>query len=246
MGRRTILLIVAALIAALGTGMVLLYVRGADNRAEASQQPMQVLKAVKAIDPGETLAQAQAAGKIQLGTVPKSQVLPGAVNSTTGMDKEVALATIYPNEQIISSKFGSSGDQQALTVPDGDIAISVQLSDTGRVAGFVSPGGEVAIFVNTTSVGGSGGGTNGTRLLLPRVKVVAVGDTTVVRRTTTDPTGSQTTEQLPNTLFTLAVNQRQAEKIMLADAQGDLNFGLLNDKSKVTSGPGATPANLFK
>ncbi len=37
MGRRTVLLIVAALIAALGTGMVFLYVRGADNRAEASQ-----------------------------------------------------------------------------------------------------------------------------------------------------------------------------------------------------------------
>ena len=31
MGRRTVLLIVAALIAALGTGMVFLYVRGADN-----------------------------------------------------------------------------------------------------------------------------------------------------------------------------------------------------------------------
>ncbi len=35
MGRRTILLIVAALIAALGSAMVFLYVRGADNRAEA-------------------------------------------------------------------------------------------------------------------------------------------------------------------------------------------------------------------
>ena len=245
MGRRTVLLIVAALIAALGTGMVFLYVRGADSRAEANQQPLQVLKAVKEIDPGETLAQAQADGKIQLGTVPKSQVLPGAVNSTTGMDKEVAIAAIYPNEQIISSKFGSAGDQQTLTLPDGDIAISVNLSDTGRVAGFVSPGGDVAIFVNTTSKGGSGV-VNATRLLLPKVQVVAVGDTTVVKRTTTDSEGSQTTEQLPKTLFTLAVNQSQAEKIMLADAQGDLNFALLNDKSKVTPGPGTSSSNLFK
>ena len=245
MGRRTVLLIVAALIATLGAGMVLLYVRGADNRAEASQQPLQVLKAVKEINPGETLAAAQSAGKIQLGTVPKSQVLPGAVNSTTGMDKDVALSTIYPNEQIISSKFGSAGEQSALTFPNGDFAISVNLSDTGRVAGFVSPGAEVAIFVNTTSVG-TQGGTSSARLLLPRVKVVAVGDTTVVKRTTTDSAGAQTTEQLPNTLFTLAVNQREAEKILLADSQGDLAFGLLNDKSKVTSGPGATPANLFK
>ena len=247
MGRRTVLLIVAALIAMLGTGMVFLYVRGADSRAEANQQPMQVLKAVKQIDPGETLGDAQAAGKIQLGTVPKSQVLTGAVNSTAGMQKEVALATIYPNEQIVTGKFGASGDQQTLTVPDGDIAISVNLSDTGRVAGFVTPGANVAIFVNTTPSGGAGSGTaTGTRLLLPKVKVIAVGDTTVVKRTTTDSTGSQTTEQLPKTLMTLAVSQRDAEKIMLADAQGDLNFALLNDKSKVTPGPGATSANLFK
>ncbi|MFL5958561.1 MAG: hypothetical protein ACJ756_14030, partial [Solirubrobacterales bacterium] len=72
----------AALIAALGTGMVFLYVRGADSRASANQQPVQVLKAVAQIDAGETLAQAQAAGKVALGTVPKAQLLGGAVNST--------------------------------------------------------------------------------------------------------------------------------------------------------------------
>src|ERR1700750_656937 len=112
MGRRTVLLIVAALIALFGNGLVFLDVRGAASRAEANQQPMQVLKAVQQIDPGETLADAQSAGKIQLGTVPKSQLLTGAVNSTSGMDKEVALATIYPNEQIVTGKFGSAGDQQ--------------------------------------------------------------------------------------------------------------------------------------
>ena len=146
MGRRTVLLIVAALIAALGTGMVFLYVRGADSRAEASQQPVQVLKAVAQIEPGETLAGAQAAGKLVLGTVPRKQVLTGAVNSVGALGDKVSLTTIYPNEQIVSAKFGDSGEQQTLTIPDGNIAISVNLSDTGRVAGFVSPGANVAIF----------------------------------------------------------------------------------------------------
>src|SRR5512146_1659202 len=105
MGRRTVLLIVAALIAALGTSLVFLYVRGADNRATAAQAPVQVLKAVAQINPGETVAAAQAAGKIQLGTVPREQALTGAVNSTAGMENEVALATIFPKEQIITGKF---------------------------------------------------------------------------------------------------------------------------------------------
>jgi pilus assembly protein CpaB len=247
MGRRTVLLIVAALIAALGTGMVFLYVRGADTRAEASEQPVQVLKAVSRIEPGEQISQAQAEGKIQLGTVPRKQVLTGAVNSIASLGDEVALSPIYPNEQIISGKFGAAGDQSNLSIPDGNIAISVTLSDTGRVAGFVSPGNDVAIFAGASSQGTGGqGGSDTTRLLLPKVQVIAVGATTVVSKTTTSAAGAQTTEQLPKTLFTLSVNQRQAEKVIFAASHGDLSFGLLNDKSKVAPDSGVTSQNLFE
>jgi pilus assembly protein CpaB len=250
MGRRTVLLIVAVLIAALGTSMVFLYVRGADNRAMAAQAPVQVLKAVQVINPGEGIAQAQAAGKIQMGTVPRSQVLTGAVNSTSTLSDKVALATIYPGEQIITAKFGSPGDQEVLSIPEGDIAISVNLSDTGRVAGFVNPGAEVAIFLSGEDAGSgdaqNGEAKDGTRLLLPRVSVIAVGATTVTSTTTTTPEGTQTTEQLPKTLFTLAVDQDQAERIMYAAGHGELSFALLNDKSKVKTGPGVTGDNLFR
>lgn len=242
MGRRTVLLIVAALIAALGSAMVFLYVQGVDNRATEAQAPVQVLKAVAQINPGETLDQAQAAGKLELGAVPRAQVLPGAVNSIEGIGSQVALSSVFPNEQIISGKFGSQGDQELLTLPDGQIAISVTLSDTGRVAGFVVPGDEVAIFLN----GEIGGGNTGVRLLLPRVTVIAIGSTTVISTTTTNPGGAQTTEQLPRTLFTLAVDQKDAEKIMLAATTGELSFGYLNEKSNVKPGPGTTTDTLFR
>ena len=244
MGRRTVLLIVAVLIAALGTTMVFLYVRGADNRAQAAQSPVQVLKAVAVINPGETLQQAQAAGKIELGTVPQEQVLPGAVNSTEAIGAKVALATIFPNEQIITGKFGEPGEQKVLTIPDGDVAISVNLGDTGRVAGFVSPGAEVAIFVNSPEAS-QNGEEETVRLLLPRVQVIAVGATTVISTTTTNPSGAQTVEQLPRTLFTLAVNQDEAERIMYAASHGELSFALLTEKSEVKPGPGTTASDLF-
>ncbi len=236
-------MIVAALIAALGTSMVFLYVRGAESRAEADQAPVQVLKAVQRIEPGEPIAAAQAAGKIQLGSVPRKQVLEGAVNSVVALGQTVALTTIYPNEQIVSTKFGASGDQQTLTIPNGNIAISVTLTDTGRVAGFVSPGADVAIFAQSASTTKA---ADTTRLLLPKVQVIAVGATTVVSRTTTTAAGAQTTEQLPNTLFTLSVNQLEAEKVLYASTHGQLSFGLLNDTSKVNAGPGVTASNLFK
>ncbi len=94
--------------------------------------------------------------------------------------------------------------------------------------------------------GDIGGAQTGVRLLSPRSQVIAVGATTVISTTTTNTEGAQTTEQLPKTLFTLAVDQKQAEKILLAATTGELSFGYLNDKSKVQAGPGTTSTNLFR
>lgn len=245
MERRTVLLVVAAVIAALGTTMVFLYARGADSRAQAAQAPVQVLTAVAAIAPGETLADAQAQGKIELGTVPSELVLPGAVDSTEELAGQVALATIFPSEQIIAGKFGQPGQQDVLTIPEGKIAISVNLTDTGRVSGFVSPGAEVAVFLNGEGAGRAEG-EDGARLLLPRVQVIAVGATSIIPTTTTDAEGEQTTEELPRTLFTLAVDQAEAERVMYAATHGELVFALLTEDSKVKPGPGVGPQNLFR
>ncbi len=242
MGRRTILLIVAAMIAVLGSGMVFLYVKGADDRAKEAQAPVQVLKAVAQIEPGETLAEASAAGKIELDDVPAEERLDGALVSIGDNGSLVALSAIYPNEQVTTSKFGSAGDQRGLTVPKGSFAISVNLSDTGRVAGFVSPGSEVAVFYNGPI---DDAGQEATRLLLPRVQVVAVAQTTMTTSTKTTETGDQTTESLPRTLFTLAVTQEQAEKIMYATAHGELSFWLLDEDSKVRPTGGVSFRNLF-
>jgi pilus assembly protein CpaB len=244
MGRRTILLIVAAMVAVAGAGLVYLYVQGADDRAKEAQAPVTVLKAVAQIEPGETLAAASEAGKIELRDVPAEQQLDGAMATIGESGALVALTRIYPNEQITGSKFGSPGEQDNLTVPAGKFAVSVNLSDTGRVAGFVSPGSRVAIFLTGTEEQGSKS-TYFTRLLLPEVQVIAVAQTTVSSTTTTTDGGAQTTETLPRTLFTLAVDQDEAERILFASGHGELSFGLLDDKSKVAPGEGVTARNLF-
>ncbi|HEY0904519.1 MAG TPA: Flp pilus assembly protein CpaB [Marmoricola sp.] len=244
MDRRRVLLIVAAVIAALGTLLVFLYVRGADERANDKFEAVKVLRAVKQIEAGETVAAAQAAGKIELGSVGQGQRLPDALDSLAPLEGQLAKTTIFPGEQIIASKFGTTpAAVSTLTIPDGMIAVSINLTDTARVAGFVNPGDKVAIFMNST--GGAGLGAF-TRLLLNDVEVIAVGTTTVVPTTTTDPTGAQTTEQLPRTLFTLGVTQAQAQKIMFAQGSGELAFGLLTDKSQVALDNGVNADNLFK
>ncbi|MBV9832676.1 MAG: Flp pilus assembly protein CpaB [Marmoricola sp.] len=248
MDRRKVLLLVAAVIAALGTLVVFLYVRGANNRADQRYAAVTVLKAVKQIDPGETALAAQQAGKLTTASVSRQDVLAGAINGLDPINNEVATTTIYPGEQIVTSKFGAAGSAgtTALTIPKGDMAISVSLSDPSRVAGFVNPGDKVSIFYSSTSSGnGNTPGGAFTRLLLPNVQVIGVGTTTVTPKTTTAADGTQSTEQLPRTLLTLSVSQAEAQKVIFASNTGTLAFGLLNGDSQVAPSKGVTNTNLF-
>ena len=207
MDRRRILLVAAAVVAALGTMLVFLYVRGADNRAEQRFETTEVLVATTQIERGERVADAAAAGKLALQAVPQASVLPGALLTTEGVDQQIALTTIYPGEQIVPQKLGdTAAPESQLPIPDdGDMAMSINLTDPARVAGFVNPGSQVAIFINGTD---PTTGAPYSRVLQTRVTVIAVGSTTPVTTTTTTDTqgqdgGQQVVESLPRTLITL-------------------------------------------
>ncbi|HEY0890488.1 MAG TPA: Flp pilus assembly protein CpaB [Nocardioides sp.] len=243
MERRRILIIAAALVAALGTVLVFLYVRGADSRAQSQFETTEVLVATAQINAGETIEAASAAGKFALQPVTNNVLLPDHQVDTSALAGQVALQPIYPGEQIIATKFGATAaPTSALQIPEDKIAISVNLTDPARVAGFVNPGSEVSIFLNGSD---PKDGQAFTRLLLSKITVIGVGSTTPVSTTTTDTTGAQTTEQLPRTLLTLAVTQDEAQKILFSQGNGELVLGLLNAGSVVTPGAPTTYANLF-
>ncbi len=245
MDRRKVLLIVAALIAALGTAVVFLYVRGADSRANLKFAGKQVLVASAAISPGESLKVAKSSGKIETKTVTAGSLVPGYVTDLAAIpDENVALTTIYPGEQILRGKFGSSsaGDS-TLGIPTKQLAVSLNLTDPDRVAGFVNPGAKVAIFTTDE-------GTGSTQLLLPNVTVLGVGTTTSVSTTKTDANGAQTTEQLPRTLMTLALDQKDAQKVIYATHRESprivVSFALLTDSSRIANIAATTAGNLYK
>jgi pilus assembly protein CpaB len=245
MERRRILVIAAALVAALGAVLVFMYVRGADARAQDEFETTDVLVASQPIAAGESIDDASTAGKIVKKAVTNNSLVAGYQVDLSALTGQVALAPIYPDEQIISSKFGTTAaPTSALQIPDDKIAISVNLTDPARVAGFVDPGSKVAIFLNGTD---PSKGTPFTELLLPEVTVIGVGSTTPVSTTTTDQSGAQTTEQLPRTLLTLAVSQADAQKVLFSQSNGELAFGLLptDGKASVKAGMRTDFDNLF-
>ncbi|MGH3316723.1 MAG: RcpC/CpaB family pilus assembly protein, partial [Nocardioidaceae bacterium] len=134
--------------------------------------------------------------------------------------------------------------------PNGKMAISVQLSDPARVAGFVRPGAQVAIFLTgQPELVEPGGETRSlpqiSKLLVRKVEVIGVGDTTVLSTTTTTSSGQETTEEIPKTILTLAVNQDEAERLFVSGHGGELAFALLNDKSVTQNSAGTTLNDIF-
>lgn len=243
MDRRKILLVLAAVIAALGTLLVFLYVQGADERAKEDIEAVEVLQAVEEIQPGEAFDDAMTAGKIATTEVPKDQVLPGAQSGTESLSGLRATARIFPDEQITSNKFGSGAvESTTLAIPEGMMAVSVNLTDPARVAGFVTPGSEVAVFF-TEEAGTDQPEYTGT--LLQRVLVLGVGTTSTITTTSTNDDGESVTEQLPRTLMTLALTQEQATRVIFASHDGELAFGLLNEDSEVAPGPVVKQDNFF-
>jgi pilus assembly protein CpaB len=243
MGRRTLLLFAALAVAALGTTMVFLYVNGVNDRAIAKQHPVQVLVATAPIAAGTTAEATQNAGALEKRTITRASAAKGAVSDITPIAKQVALSPIFVGEQILLDKFGERSSINALPIPAGKMAVSVQLGDPARVAGFVQPGSNVAIFL--TIAAGRAGGQEQTRVLLPKVQVIATGATTVVSTTTTRQ-GETQTEELPKALLTLAVDQAEAQKVVYGSQHGRMYFGLLTADSKVDkSDAGVDSQNLF-
>lgn len=231
MGRRTLLLTAAVVIAALGTAMVFLYVNGVNARALENQKPVRVLVAKDQISAGTSVEAAQAAAAFDVKEISRDSAAAGALSALTPIEHFVALSTIFPGEQILAAKFGPTGSNSSLQIPDGQLAISVQLDDPARVSGYVSAGSKVAVFVTLDDK---------SRLLLPAVEVIAAGGTTLV------PNDNASEEQVPKTLVTLAVDQRQYQQVLYASTHGQLYFALLGKNAKPSAAvPGTDNGNLF-
>ncbi len=250
MGRRTLLLIAAVVVAALGTALIFLYVKGINDRALEGQNPVSVLVATAEIPAGTTGDAAQAAGLLEKKTVAADSVAPGALSEITPVANLVTLAPIFLGQQVLQQMFGAPGSSAAGVIPEGKVAVSIQLGDPQRAAAFLDnqPGTNVAIFLTSARPEGQpNAGQQATQVLLPSVQVIATGGTTTLTETQTNPDGTQVETAYPVALLTLAVDQAQAQKIIFAQSQGELYFAILTDKSvPIAPGVAVDPQNLFQ
>lgn len=261
MSRRTGLFLLALALALFGTGAVFVYVSRVDARALADQKPTEVLVATGTIEAGLTLEEAVGEQLVERKALASNSVPGGALRKMSEAQGRVAASTIFPGEVLLAAKFVEPQAVGALDIPGDRMAVSVELEDPQRVAGFVLPGSEVAIFdtyeVDDVDVNGqvepgapnsADAGVQGTkveeatRMLLPRVPVIAVGQTGQRRSVTRD---NQDEEPVATTVLTVAVTKDDAERLVHGTQTGRLYFALLTKNSATGPTDGVDNSTLF-
>jgi pilus assembly protein CpaB len=241
---RIISTIAAVVLAAIAGVLVWKYVTEADTRAEKDQKLVTVLVAKERIARGSSFDTVVAdklfeEKKVPNDALPPNYILPGTDQALLAIYKgKVAATDIYTGTPLVGDQFVQSSqlvNTVAGAIPKGKEAITVSLDQTHAVGGFLTPGDKVNMILNLTIKDikkTSGEGVRTTAFLLPGVKVIAVGSTTILPSSSASPVaagGVTTTTQAqtqPASLITLEVTPRQAEQIVQATTIGTMYLSL--------------------
>ncbi|HYU03320.1 MAG TPA: Flp pilus assembly protein CpaB [Jatrophihabitantaceae bacterium] len=243
MKRRKVMIILAIVLAFIGVGAVYSYLSGTDARVLAGKQATSVLMVAKRIPAGTSLKDITDGGYVRQDSVPASAKPADAVTQLSDVaSTDVALADVPSGQIVVRDMFGKiTPTTSGLTIPDGMVAISITVSSSADVAGYVQPGSEIAIFDTYVMLNDKGApvGNKGnaekadnwaTKLLLPRVKVLAVSQAA--------PSETKQATQSDSLLVTIAVSQIDAERVVHVTQTGVLYLALLTDRSKTAPSPG--------
>ncbi|GGK39083.1 hypothetical protein GCM10010124_34850 [Pilimelia terevasa] len=265
MKRRLLAVLAAFLLAAVGCLAVVAYVRGADARAVAGKQAVTVLVAAKRIPAGTTGAKLRAGDLTERVVVPAQTAPADALDAVPpALDALVLTADLQPRQLVLRGAFGESTKSTGgLPLPAGKLAVSVELSAAERVAGFVRPGASIAVFSTFTTRAGRGRVPSGetsvvsgaanvhaTRVLLPRVEVLAVGGQGApgaVAGANPAPTPGGKADKGADTplLVTVGVTQPEAERLIHATVTSTLYLALLDSATTVAPGTGVDTNTLY-
>jgi pilus assembly protein CpaB len=152
MMRRVLGVVAAVMLAAVGTAFLVIYVRGAEDRALAGEETVEVL-VVK-----ETVQRATSAtdlgGFVTTERVPMKVRADGSVGDLDDLDPDlVAAVDLLPGEQVVRSRFMTPvqlAEQSHVEVPEGLQEVTISLEPQRAVGGQIRPGDLVGFFSSFT------------------------------------------------------------------------------------------------
>ena len=232
--RRTLIVVVAVVLAALAALSTFVYVRGIESRAFKGAELVEVFVVSKDIPRG--LPGEQAANEyIKASKVPRDLFPSTALTALDPLAGKVALGPLSANTILVEGQFVDPRQAQVTfsqKIPAGKVAITVSVDQVRGVAGLLVPGDKVNILV-------ADGGAQ--RVLFQNVDIIAIG-------TTAAPQAGETAEVTnPGSgLITFAVPPESASRIAFAATQGGgLYLTLVPTDNQPVNVPPVNAGNLF-
>lgn len=260
MARRIIPVLISIVLAALGTGAIMLYLRSADDRALEGKQARTVLVADKQIPAGTAGKTLRTKGYLRQVRMPVETLPEDALEQlTSNLDALVTTAPVQRGQLLLRTMLGTAvANGTGLAIPDGQMAITARVKSAVFGPASLRPGARVAIFYTYTPMDDdkrdvvSGAGlekgreiNSVTRLLMTDVEVISVGPAPAQDgAAASGATGGSAQDELS---VTFGLNQVDAERLAHAVALGgELNVGVLGDSSNVKPDAGVDNRSLFE
>lgn len=207
MARRFMIALIAALLIS-STAVLIIYKKMASNKPVV-QVPFQYVAVAHAVTPGDILKKED----LVLISWPRSNPLTGPFNSIDAVVGRVVLYPLAANQPVLDQELASgSGLGVTGRIPSGMRAIALRSDEVIGVAGFLMPATHVDVLVtyrpqqNQDPI---------TATVLQDVEVLAVG-----HELQPDPSGKPQNVDV----VTLLLTPQDAEKAVLAAAQGSIHF----------------------
>jgi pilus assembly protein CpaB len=216
MNRRNRALVVVGLAVLLAT-LASYGVYRAVQQIPVQEVPIATMFAVVAREriPVGTLLVAQ---QVTLVAWPEANPLQGGFTAVEDVVGRGVLAELVPNEPLTETKLASreAGGGLPPLITSGMRAMSVKVNDVIGVAGFTAPGTRVDVLVTVRA-----GQDSMTRTVVTNAQVLTAG-------TKLDQEKSREGQAVPSTVVTLLVTPPDAERIALAQNDGQIMLALRN------------------
>jgi pilus assembly protein CpaB len=231
------LLSIFAFAAVVSLGATLLFWRLFSGRMAELSKPesTKVFVAVKNLDLGTIIHDADIKDRDWVGPVPQNALL----KKEDIVGRGVA-SIVYEGEALIESRLApkGSGGGLASIIPDGMRAVAVRVNEIIGVAGFLTPGMRVDILISGTAPGISPTLCTLAKTVLQNIAVLSAG-----QNIQKDAEGKPVSVPVIN----LLVTPEQAETLSLASSETKIQLVLRNPlDTKIAKTPGTALAYLFK
>jgi pilus assembly protein CpaB len=200
-------IVASVLLAAVGTGLLVAYVRSAENRALKGEKTVGVLVVSNTIPKGTKSE--DITPNLRMEQIPVKVATTGALASITPLAGKVAAVDLLPGEQLVTSRFTTAAEVQGIGA--GMLQVTIALDPVRVLGGQLRKGDSVAVTISFDD-------PETTHLVLHKVKVTDVR-TSDGLAVTTPATGPAPTASM---LVTLAVDAPAMEKVVFGAEHGRL------------------------